>query len=249
MQPNATKTATVNGVELVYDTWGRGEPLLLLHGMGGCAADWRYAGRESLARDYELYAVDARGHGRSTGRMTTHRQHAADVLALLDQVGIQRCRAIGLSMGGNTLLHVASQSPARIDSMVIVSATPYFPEQARAIMRQLTPESHSEAEWKEMRARHVHGDEQIRAIFQAQHELRNSHDDLCFTPAELARVTARTLIVYGDRDPLYPVGLGVELYRSLPRAQLWVVPNGGHGPVYLDAAEPFARAALAFLSE
>src|SRR5262245_8825670 len=134
MPANATKTAAVNGAELVYETWGRGEPLLLLHGMGGAAADWQYAGRESLAREYELIAVDARGHGRSTNPsgVLTHRQHAADVRALLAHLGIGRCRAIGLSMGGNTLLHVATESPESLAAMVVVSATPYFPEQARA---------------------------------------------------------------------------------------------------------------------
>lgn len=251
MKPSATKTATVNGAELYLETWGAGEPLLLLHGMGGCATDWQYAGRESLAREYELIAVDARGHGRSTNPsgVLTHRQHAADVLALVESLGIRRCKAIGLSMGGNTLLHVVTRAPALIDAMVLVSATPYFPEQARALMRRMSPDARSPEEWREMRQRHAHGDAQVRALFQAQYDLRDSYDDLCFTPAELARVTARTLIVYGDRDPLYPVGLGAELYRSIPRAALWVVPNGGHGPIFLAAAEPFARAALAFLRE
>ncbi|HXZ84112.1 MAG TPA: alpha/beta hydrolase, partial [Myxococcota bacterium] len=59
----------------------------------------------------------------------------------------------------------------------------------------------------------------------------------------------RTLVVYGDRDPLCPVERGVELYRAIPRAQLWVVPNGGHGPIALERGEPFARQALAFLRE
>jgi pimeloyl-ACP methyl ester carboxylesterase len=242
------KTVSVNGIELSCEISGRGQPLLLLHGMGGCAQDWQYAGRESLARAYQLIAVDARGHGRSTGAPVTHRQHALDVRALLDQLGVARCKAIGVSMGGNTLLHVATQDPERLEAMVIVSATPYFPEQARAIMRALPDERPAE-EWRVMRERHVHGDAQIRAIFAAQRDLQHSVDDLCFTAADLGRVTARTLVVYGDRDPLYPVELGVELYRGIPGAALWVVPNGGHGPVFLDAAEPFARTALAFLRE
>jgi pimeloyl-ACP methyl ester carboxylesterase len=133
--------------------------------------------------------------------------------------------------------------------MVIVSATPYFPEQARAIMRTISPDDRPEAEWRAMRERHVRGDSQIRAIFAAQRDLQNSTDDMAFTKDSLGRVNARTLVVYGDRDPLYPVELGVELYRGIPRAALWVVPNGGHGPIYLDAAEPFAKAALAFLRE
>ena len=49
--------------------------------------------------------------------------------------------AIGLSMGGNILLHLATKQPDRIEAMVVVSATMYFPEQARAIMRQVAVEN------------------------------------------------------------------------------------------------------------
>src|SRR5205085_392614 len=59
-----------------------------------------------------------------------------------------------------------------------------------------------------------------------------SYDDLAFTPPQLGRISARTLLVQGDRDPLYPVELGVELFRSIPAAALSVVPNAGHGPVF-----------------
>ena len=58
--------------------------------------------------------------------------------------------------------------------------------------------------------------------------------------------SGRTLIVYGDRDPLYPVEMGVAMYRAIPNSALWVVPNGGHGPVFFGAAEEFARRALEF---
>jgi pimeloyl-ACP methyl ester carboxylesterase len=54
------------------------------------------------------------------------------------------------------------------------------------------------------------------------------------------------LIVYGDRDFLYPVEMAVEMYRAIPQSALWVVPNGGHGPIFFDAAPQFAQTALAF---
>jgi pimeloyl-ACP methyl ester carboxylesterase len=63
----------------------------------------------------------------------------------------------------------------------------------------------------------------------------------------LSRIAAETLIVFGDRDPLYPVSLAVELYDAIPRSYLWVVPNGGHGPVFHAAAPQFASTALGFL--
>ena len=242
-------TVHVGGADLFLETRGEGEPLLLLHGMTGCSGDWAFAGRDALEKEYKLIIPDARGHGRSTnpGRAFSHRRLATDMLELLDRLGLERCKAIGLSMGGNTLLHAATAAPARIEAMVIVSATMSFPEQARALMRGASVEGQPASEWEVMRARHAHGDEQIRLLWQHQRDLAGSVDDMCFAAADLARIEARTLVVYGDRDPLYPVEMGVELYRALPRSALWVVPGGGHCPVFVEAAGAFARGALEHL--
>jgi pimeloyl-ACP methyl ester carboxylesterase len=70
-----------------------------------------------------------------------------------------------------------------------------------------------------------------------------------FTPPYLSTITARTLIVHGDRDPFFPVSIPVEVYRAIPDSYLWVVPNGGHKPdrVFADAhAGAFAKTALDF---
>jgi pimeloyl-ACP methyl ester carboxylesterase len=119
-----SETVLLNDIELHYQIEGEGEPLLLLHGGTGCHEDWGYCGGDQLAREYKLIKPDARGHGRSTNpdKLITHRQCAADTLALLDHLGIARCRAIGLSMGGNVLLHMATLQPERIEAMVVVSA-------------------------------------------------------------------------------------------------------------------------------
>jgi pimeloyl-ACP methyl ester carboxylesterase len=68
-----------------------------------------------------------------------------------------------------------------------------------------------------------------------------------FTPPLLSTITADTLIVFGDRDPLYPVAIALDMHRAIPRSYLFVVPNGGHGPVFGDAAPAFCATALAFL--
>src|SRR5205823_1403624 len=112
---------------------------------------------------------------------------------------------IGLSMGAKTLLHMATAQPGRIEAMVLVSATPYFPAQARAAMAQLSVDAFSDADWAMQRQRHVHGDDQIRMLFEQMRGLKDRHDDMAFTPPLLATIAARTLIVHGDRDPLYPV--------------------------------------------
>jgi pimeloyl-ACP methyl ester carboxylesterase len=245
---SAAATAHVNGIDLYYTVEGEGEPLLLLHGGGGCHDNWTYAGRDQFLREYKLIAPDARGHGRSTNpqRIITHRQCALDMLALLDHLNIKRCRAIGISMGGNLLLHMAIMQPDRLEAMVIVSGTMYFPEQARAIMRQVDPKNQQPSEWETMRRRHKLGDDQIVALWEWQRGMADSYDDMNFTPPSLARITARTLIVYGDRDFLYPVQMAVDMYRAIPNSALWIVPNGNHGPVFMDAAPQFAQTALAF---
>jgi len=244
---------SVNGIDLAHEVRGEGEPLVLLHGFTGAGADWAHVfDLDELARRYRLVLPDARGHGRSTNPAGafTHRQCARDTLALLDRLGVGRCKAIGASLGGNTLLHMATMDRERVEAMVLVSATPYFPAQARAIMAAMSDEGRSPEEWATMRARHAHGDGQIRALWRQANAFKDSHDDLTFTPPHLATIRARTLIVYGDRDPLYPVELAVEMYRAIPGAALWVVPGGGHGPIYgTTEKEAFTRAALGHLSK
>ncbi len=210
-----TATAPLNGIDMFYEIDGAGEPLLLLHGGGGCHEDWAYAGRDDFAREHGLILPDARGHGRSTNplRTITHEQCAVDTLALLDHLNIPRCKAIGLSMGGNILLHVATMQPDRIEAMVVVSAAMYFPEQARAIMRQVPAENQPPQDWETMRKRHKLGDDQIVALWEWQRGMKDSYDDMNFTPPVLGQIKAPTLIVHGDRDFLY-----VRRFGSSPTA-------------------------------
>ena len=71
---------------------------------------------------------------------------------------------------------------------------------------------------------------------------------MAFTPPLLATITARTLIVHGDRDRSTRWELAMELYRSIPSSELWMVPNGGHGPIFGAMAKPFTEASLEHLS-
>jgi pimeloyl-ACP methyl ester carboxylesterase len=247
------QTLKLRGFEMYVETRGAGEPLLLLHGFTGGGGDWKHVfDLDALARRHRLIVPDARGHGRSTNPdgTFTHRACAADVLALLDALELPRVRAIGLSLGGNTLLHAAFTARERIEAMVLVSATMYYPAQARAIMRQAGPENQPPDQWAIMRARHAHGDEQIRSLWRQAAGFADSYDDMNLTPPHLAAIAARTLIVYGDRDPLYPIEMAVDMYRALPHAALRVVHGGGHGPIFGERERPeFADAAMAFLDQ
>jgi pimeloyl-ACP methyl ester carboxylesterase len=227
---------------------GDGDPLLLLHGGLGAGTDWQHVFPDDPI-GFRTILPDMRGHGHSTNPSGefTFRQAALDVLALLDRLGIASVKAIGLSGGGITLLHMSTLQPSRIASMVLVSAPPYFPAQARAVQANFTEEMLPETERRAMRRRHVHGEDQIRALVRQTRGFASNHRDVSFTPSLLSVISAETLIVFGDRDFLYPVGIAFELHAAIPRSFLWVVPNGGHGPIFGSHAPVFAATATAFL--
>jgi pimeloyl-ACP methyl ester carboxylesterase len=219
----------IDGLKLFYRDSGEGPPLLLLHGFTGSGDDWQHVFTNPLP-GHRILAPDLREHGRSTNPAGTFRfaDVARDVFGLLDTLGIDRVKAIGLSAGANTLLHMATQQPARVEAMIHVSGTPRFPEQARSIMRMMTAEQ--------------------TPLWRHAHAFAADREDMNFDTASLAAITARTLIVHGDRDPLYPVELALELYRAIPGSALWIVPNGGHGPIFGEQAAPFVQTAAAFLT-
>lgn len=237
-----------NGVRLHYETVGEGEPLLWLHGFMGAGPDWRYIFQQA-PRGFRVIAPDLRGHGASDWSAPfSFRACAGDVSRLLDHLGIEETKAIGLSGGGIALLHLATTRPRRVSSMIVVSAPPYFPAAARTIQRQMSTAILSDVERELMRQRHTGGADQLDRLFAIGRGFADSYDDVCFTPPLLATITTDTLIVFGDRDPLYPVSLAMELHDAIPRSHLWIVPNGGHGPVFGPLAAPFAEAALSFLA-
>jgi len=236
--------------ELYFEERGDGEPLLLLHGFGGTHDDWRHVfDLDALASGYRVITPDARGHGRSKHRRGdfTFRRLALDVLALLDHLGVGRVRAVGMSLGAKTLLHVATREPARVSRMILVSATPRFPDATRALFRASAAAAHSDQERAAMRVQHVYGDAQIDALWKLPATFGVDRDDMNFTAEDLGAITAPTLVVAGDRDPLYPVELAVELYRGIIGSFLWVVPGGGHGPIFAAERDDFVRRALPFL--
>ncbi len=169
------------------------------------------------------------------------------MFALLDELGIDRVRAMGMSSGGMTPLHMATQQPERIEAMVLIGATSYFPEQARAIMQRAVPDSMSVAELQEWESCSTRGEGQTREVLGQFHRMKDSYDDMNFTAPYLLTITARTLIVHGDHDEFFPVSIPIEMYAALPEAYLWIVPHGGHIPIFGEQAEAFNDKALAFL--
>lgn len=240
-------TVPLNDFDMHYRILGSGEPLLLLHGFNSCGDDWQPIS-EVLAKQFQVIIPDLRGHGWSTNpaKTFTHRQSAADVLALLDHLALKRVRAMGISTGGMTLLHMATRQPDRIDAMVLIGATSYFPAQARRILAASIDKF--PPEFREMQQKCAkRGGDQARELSAQFTAFKDDYEDMNFTAPYLTTIEARTLIVHGDRDIFFPVSIPVEMYQAIRGSELWIVPRGEHVPIYGPRLGEFLSIAIEFL--
>jgi pimeloyl-ACP methyl ester carboxylesterase len=208
----------VNGIKMYYRIIGKGEPLVLLHGFTQTGETWDLL-IEDFSSQYRLIVPELRGHGRSTnpsGKFT-HRQSSLDVFNLLDQLGIDSFKAMGISTGGMTLLHMATTQRNRVKAMVLIGATSYFPEEAREIMRSSAPDSLSEKQLESLGSKHSRGVAQARELMTQFSGFQNSYDDMNFTKPLLSTIKANTLIVHGDRDVFFPVFIPAEMYEEIQK--------------------------------
>lgn len=117
---------TVNGVRIAWVEQGRGDAVLLLHGLGGSHDDWRLQLPE-FAKRYRVIVPDLRGFGASGRREPfTIQQHARDMLALMAALEVPRAHVVGLSMGGAVAIEMALASPASVASLVLANTAPGF---------------------------------------------------------------------------------------------------------------------------
>jgi pimeloyl-ACP methyl ester carboxylesterase len=227
---------------MYYEVHGQGAPLVLLHGFTDSSLSWQpFIGE--FAKHFKIIVPDLRGHGRTLDPMNqfTLAQVALDLFALLDQLHIERFKAIGDSAGGCSLQYMATQQPARLDAIILEGCASYFPEPTRAaLLADIDVALHP------LRHHHVHGISQIQALVNQLPKIVDSYNA---QPPELSKITAKTLVVWGDRDEDASVEMAVEMYKSIANAYLWIIPNAGHSFVFADPdrhAEGFVRGALEF---
>jgi 3-oxoadipate enol-lactonase len=117
---------------LFYEEVGSGPPVVLIHGLADDHRLWRYQ-VPALAMRFRTIAIDIRGHGSSPKPPGPYSVplFAADVVALLDQLGIERAGFIGLSMGGGISQTLALQHAERVGSIALISTSSSFPQTTR----------------------------------------------------------------------------------------------------------------------
>ena len=269
-------TENINDMDMHFEVLGEGEPLFFLHGFLNAGVLWEQV-KGIYAKDFLVVIPDLRGHGKSNNPsgITSHRQSALDIHALIDHLGFDRINGLGYSSGAATLLHMAANKPDSIDTMVLTAPPEDFfetdearhqaflkrlQEQKEALGQPKEPEislgnmeeffirtfGGTKEKWRNRRTWHKGGDEQILALLNPN-QLPLEIDDIGFTPSRLATISAKSLIVHGDRDPQVPVDRSFAFYKAIPDAYLCVVPNGFHVPSFGPIKDTFVETTLSFL--
>lgn len=244
--------ANVNGVKIYYEIHGEGEPLVLLHGFTMSHTMWE-GWIEDFSKSYKLIIADLRGHGNSTNPSNefTHEESAKDIYGLLDLLNIDKFNAMGFSSGGMTLTHMATMDTSRIQAMVLIGSTSFFPESCREIQRSVSYENAEEGMMNYLENQHPRGEKQIRSLLTQFNNMADSYDDMNFTSPYLSTIKSPTLIIHGDRDKFFPVDIPVNSYKSIPNSYLWIVPNFGHSSIDKNSiwADAFLKVVNKFFSE
>jgi pimeloyl-ACP methyl ester carboxylesterase len=120
--------ATINGLKYHYQQAGSGPEVILIHGVTGDLSIWLLSQTvQTLSSSHRVTAYDLRGHGYSDAPPTgyTSADHAADLLALMDSLGVATTALVGHSFGGVVAAHAAVLAPDRVHAVVF--SDPYFP--------------------------------------------------------------------------------------------------------------------------
>ena len=120
---DAGQFAELNGIKMYYETYGKGAPLLLIHGNGQNIASMNFQ-IEYFSRDYQVIVADSRAHGK-TGKgdsVLNYVQMTEDYKALLDQLGVGPANVIGWSDGGIQALLLAISHPDKVNKLAVMGA-------------------------------------------------------------------------------------------------------------------------------
>src|SRR5690242_20350730 len=117
--PTKTGTAAVNGVEIRYDIYGEGSPLVMLHG-GVNPSEMFGAPLAEMAKTHQVIAIQLRGHGFSTDADApwTFEQMADDVAAVLAQIGVAKADFMGYSLGAGVAIQTTIRHPEIVGKLV-----------------------------------------------------------------------------------------------------------------------------------
>ena len=237
------------GVRTYYEVSGDGDPLLFLGG-GLVTAELSDAQVPALAGSYRVYVPERRGHGRTpdVDGPITYELMAQDTLAFIDAVGIDAAHLVGWSDGALVGMIVALRHPERVKKLVYIGQN-LNPEdvrpEAKPILEGMTLETAPPMFAQLYTATSPDGPDHWPIVFGKITTMFRTDPGLALE--DIAGVKAPTLVMIGD-DDLISVDHAGELQRTLPDAQVAVVPGASH-TLPLEKPDLVNRLILEFLSD
>ena len=229
----------VNGLSMYYEVHGDGPPLLLLHGgWGSIPEQWL----PLFTSHFRVIAPEQMGHGRTADRVDRpfhYHDMAENTVELMRRLGIESAVVIGYSDGGIIGLDMAIHHPERVIKLALTGANARFDGYTTEYQNWVhgfdpvsEPVSDDYMRLSPDGAKHWPVFlERLKTMWAAEPS---------FTDEELQRVEAPTLLIIGDRDIVTPEH-AVEMFRTIPGAQLCVVPNASHGVMPAETILTFLR--------
>ncbi|SER00124.1 Pimeloyl-ACP methyl ester carboxylesterase [Faunimonas pinastri] len=243
-RPRTSGYADVNGVRLYYEIYGKGRPVILLHGGLGDSRAWVHL-IPALDKNWQVIALDSRGHGQSSwdGKIG-YDLMSSDVVGFMDELKIPKASIVGWSDGGIIGLDLAIRHPDRLEKLFAFGANyntdglilhhPDAPIPPAPDLSATIAESGRPAE------RELSREDLVQAV---KHMWRTEPN---FSPAELGAVTTPTIIADGEHDQAIKQEHTVEMAHLIPGARLLLIPDAGHAAM-LERPEVFNEAVIAFL--
>lgn len=249
--PNA-KFADVNGQHIHYSVQGTGKPLILLH--GGIDPDSFGNNLAELAKGRQVIAPHLQAHGRTpdTDRPLRCETLGDDIAALIGHLKLGKADIMGYSLGASVALQAAIRHPDVVDRLVLVTATMTkdgsYPEAVAALNQLEANAAMIGPGIKASPLGQAYPDVDWTNLFRKVGDLTKRPFDWS---ADVARVQARTLLVFADADSIRPEHM-VEFWKALrggqrdagidgslrPANQLAVVPNATHYTLAIDPMLP-----------
>ena len=238
-----------NGININYTEYGRGEPLLLIMGLGAPGGVWEKHINE-YKKHFRCIAADNRGAGESdkpAGDYTTE-QMANDALGVINALGIDKFHINGISMGGAVAQKIAINNASRIKSCIITASWAYCGNYMKNVFEMLktTRSNMSYANFSQMfllwlYSAKFYGDNfdaieesiqnnindlspMTRHAFESQAAACMSHD----TRESLDKITAPVLITAGDKDIFTPIECSRYLHENIKDSRLEVFEGYAH---------------------
>jgi pimeloyl-ACP methyl ester carboxylesterase len=257
-------TSRINGVSIHYEVDGRGDPLLFVHGLGGCLDNWSNQA-QAFSKKRRVIRLDLRGFGKSECPPFDEAYSVAifanDLLGLVDLLGLQAIHLVGTSMGGYVSQRFTLSHPERVRSLVLCHTTcrrNVPPEILHTRLRTLEKADMRSYARLVVSQALAEGSPQELVDTLIESVSRNSKDayirviskalvgfDLC---EELHSISAPTLIVAGEKDQVIPPDRSVELQSRIPGSRLAIIRNVGHLS-YLERPEEFNAILQGFLRD